>query len=56
MNTISSEALASLSNNINVANYENMSSYTAANALNIATTDNLKYAIIDAIAAELKHQ
>ncbi|MBQ5492693.1 MAG: hypothetical protein IIT78_02300, partial [Mycoplasmataceae bacterium] len=56
MNTISSEALASLSNNINVANYENMSSYTAAEALNIATTDNLKDAIIDAIAAELKYQ
>ncbi|MBO6021493.1 hypothetical protein J6P68_01430 [bacterium] len=56
INKLSSNQLSRLSNIINISDYENMSSYTASYALNNATSDNLKSAIIDAIAAELKYQ
>jgi hypothetical protein len=42
-----------LSQYINVANYESMKTYTAADALNAEASDNLKTAIIKAIVAEI---
>ena len=56
INKLSSNQLSRLSNIINISDYENLSSYTASYALNNATSDNLKSAIIDAITAELKYQ